>query len=98
MAIAVLHKQLLESELFDFDFSSRLAATETVASVTTLTVAPTTSPALGVTEVSLWVSGKGVQFRLAAGIEGAYDIVCTILTSLGNTLVGDGRLNVFDDQ
>lgn len=97
MAISVLQKQPTESRFYDMTFDANLAAGETIASITSLTLAPVTVPPLAVSGPSVWVSGRGIQFRLAGGLtSSSYLVTAVVLTSLGNTLEGEGRLNVLD--
>lgn len=98
MALRTLEKQPAESRLFDIDFDALLAAGETISSITSFVATPTTAPDLTMTSINVTVSGKRVQFRAAAGTDNtAYKITAIVLTTLGNTLEADVRLNVYSE-
>lgn len=90
MALTVLDKQPAESKIFQMDFSANMAEAETVASVTSVVATPS-----GLTIGTPAPSGKTAQVRISSGTTGArYKVTFTVQTSAGNTLEGDGYLNV----
>lgn len=90
MSRIVLEGKLLgETVTETFDFTSRLAAGETIssASVSATTYSGTdASPSL-IVNGSASISGQTVTQSITGGVLGVtYDLVCTIATSLGQTL------------
>lgn len=93
MAIQTRYKQPTESRVYTMDFSGKMQAGETIASVTTFTVAPAT----GLTYNTATPDGQVVNFRLSGGtVNTQYKITVLVLTSDGNTLEGEGNLLVED--
>lgn len=82
-------KKTGETTLLAFDFSSRLAVGETLSSASTTAVVWTgTDPSpSSVIASSATLVGKQVRQRVTAGVGGViYTLVCTAITSAGNTL------------
>jgi hypothetical protein len=71
-----------------FDFTSSLAAGETISSASTAaTVYSGTDANPGVVSGSAAISGAKVTQKLTAGVVGVvYELVCTATTSLGQVL------------
>lgn len=90
-------KTALESENFTFDFTSRLAAGETLSSAScaaTVYSGVDASPQAIISGPSS-ISGAKVTQLIVAGVEGViYDVACTALTSFGQTLVLPGFLTI----
>lgn len=77
------------------DFSALMGPSETIASVTSVAKDKTTSPDL--TIGSAVFSGQIAQFRLSAGkADTKYKVTCIVLTSDGNTLEGEGIVQLED--
>lgn len=94
MAVPTLKKQLTESRLYDLDFSANLATGELLSTIVSLVAAPT---GLTLSDQAIWTSGRGVQVRIAGGVAASYKITAVVTTSAGNTLEGEGVLNVSDN-
>lgn len=91
-----LVKQPSESRLFSMDFAALLARGETVSSVSSVSITPTTSSPLS-TSGAAAVSGTSAQQRLTGGLAGTrYKVTFVVVTSLSNTLEGEGYLHVKD--
>lgn len=93
----VLTKQVSESELFDFDFTSRMPTGATVSSINNLVAGqlPGTPAGLTITESS--IAGPRVQFRAAGGTnEATYKIECVVTTSTGDILEHEGYIHVIN--
>lgn len=94
MSTPSVKKQPSESRLYSMDFSALLAKGETVVSVTSVTITPTTSSPLTVSGVPT-ASGVLAQFRLIDGLTGQrYKLDVIVTTSSGNILEGDGLVQV----
>lgn len=96
MSTPSLVKQPVESRLFAMDFSALLASGESVSAVTSFTAdTPTGAAALTISSVA--AAGSYAQARIAGGTSGfVYKCTAVITTSLGNTLEGEGLLQVKD--
>ena len=86
-----------ESDLFTFDFSSVLGATETI-STATCTVAlmdgVDASPS-SILSGAATISGTQATQRIINGVDTCtYRLIMTITTSLSNTFVGTGDVTV----
>jgi len=88
-----LIKQPAESRLYTMDFSGLLARGETLAGVTSVTATPT-----GLTLVDPpTYSGVYASQRISGGTSGTrYTVTFLVTTSAGNTLEGEGILQVKD--
>lgn len=93
MSVPTLTKQPSESRLYDFNFSGLLGATESITAITSITANPS---GLTLSGQAIWVSAKGVQVRIAGGVAGSYKVTAIVTTDAGNTLEGEGVLNVYD--
>lgn len=94
MSTPSLVKQPSESRLYSMDFSALLAAGESIASVTSFTAA-TPPDAAALTISAIAASGPYAQARIAGGTAAfRYTVTAVVLTSLGNTLEGEGLLQV----
>ncbi len=92
MKPATLTKQPTESRVYTMDFSNNMDDAESLASVTSVTSAPT-----GLTVGTATAIGKLVAFRLSSGTSNtSYKITVVTVTSMGNTLEGQGFLMVKD--
>jgi hypothetical protein len=98
-----LNKQPAESRLYDMDFSPRIATTEILSGVPTVsektvnqdTGAKTVSTDLTIGTAS--ISGQIAQVRISGGLDGVlYEITFVSGTSLGNTVEAEGLLLVQD--
>lgn len=82
-------KLATETAIETFDFTSRLAATETISSAsTTATVySGTDASSSSVISGSATIAGQKITQKVTAGVEGVtYLLTCAITTSLGQTL------------
>lgn len=89
-----------ESEILTFDFTSRLAAAETIstASVAATVYSGTDASPSSIISGSSTISGQTVTQLVIAGTLGVvYELLCTITTSLGQTLQLAGFLAVVPD-
>lgn len=80
-----------------FDFSSRLAVSETLstASVAATVYSGTDASPSAVISGSATISGTQVTQKVTGGIEGnVYILACTVTTSAGQTLVISGFLPI----
>jgi hypothetical protein len=85
----VVTKTAYEERFFEFDWSKRLAATETMSDPT-IAVLPT-DPTPGVPIVST----TNVQVKLTGGtVNTTYQITCKVNTSTGQKLEGTGILKI----
>lgn len=81
-----------EDLVYAFEFAELLETGETISAVVSVTGAPT-----GLTVGSPSVSGTTVRVRISSGSAGIrYCLKCTITTSLSNTRIGAGKLEVVD--
>lgn len=94
MSLPSLIKQPAESRLLSMDFSALLAQGETVLSVSSFTAdTPTGAAALAIS--GILASGFYAQARVAGGTSGTvYKLTALVVTSQGNTLEGEGLLQV----
>ena len=93
MSIPTLEKQPSESKIFSMDFTARIGASATIASVTSITATPA-----GLTLVGAATAvGKKVFQRISGGTSLASHLITVVVVdSDGNTVEGEGRLNVLD--
>lgn len=95
-AIPTLEKQPSESLVYSMNFTSRLDATATVATIVSVVETPVTVPPLILVGGAV-ISGKKVNQRISGGKDGSSYIITVVITdSDGNTKEGEGRLNVVD--
>ena len=98
MADAFSYKLTTDSELFGFDFSQVIGATETLSTATSSVIVmsgtdPTPSSIL---VGSPAITQAKVNQRISGGISDVtYRIVVTVTTSLGNTFTAVGDLPVY---
>lgn len=91
----VLIKQPGETLPYAIDFTNLIPTGDSLFSVTSVTATPSGSGDLTLGSAS--ISGTQVQFRIEGGIEGKmYRVEAIVVTAVGNTLEGDGRLFVTD--
>ena len=86
-----------ETIIETFDFKSRLAASETISTASTVCTvyAGTDASPSSVISGAATISGQTVTQKVTAGTEGVvYILACTITTSLGQTLVIDAYLTI----
>lgn len=96
MSTPTLIKQPSESRLYTMDFAANCAVGETISSVTSFAAdTPTGATALTVGGASC--SGTTASARISGGTDGKqYKVTVLVLTSAGNTLEGEGILQVRD--
>jgi len=82
-----------ESRLFTMHFTSNLASGETIASITSVTAAPT---GLTISGNAIATLGKKIQFSITSTTPNSYKVTGKVVTSTGNTLEGEGILLVKD--
>lgn len=93
MGIPTLVKQPTESRLYTFEFAANLVEGETIASVDSVTVAPS---GLTLNGPASFAGTKAFQ-RIEGGLDGTvYKVTIRITTSAGNVLEGEGNLRVQD--
>lgn len=96
-SIVNLEKQPSESRLFDVDYSGDLLTGDTIATIVSSTITSKNHVA-GSVLASLDSSNIGtgvVQLRISGGTDKEQYLVTVIITTtLGDTLEGDGLLNV----
>lgn len=101
MAEAFSYKLTTENELFAFDFSQVLAATETLSTATcSVIVMNGTDPSPSNIMVgSAAISGDKANQRISGGVsEVTYRLIMTVTTSLGNTYTSVGDLPVYSSD
>lgn len=89
MRIILSGKLSGETTLTTFDFTSRLAATETIssASVVASVYSGTDTTPQAIVSGAPTISGQTVVQKLTAGTEGVtYSVLCSAVTSLGQTV------------
>lgn len=87
-----LEKQPVESRVYTFDFTPNMTESESITAITSLTAAP-----VGLTISGQVFSGKKVQARVAAGVDGTqYKFTVVVATDDGNTLSMEANLLVRD--
>lgn len=93
MATQTLIKQPGENRLYSMDFAALLAEGETLDNVLSVAATPTGLTLSG----SAAYSGSIAQQRIYGGTAGQlYKITFTVTTTSGNTLQGEGLLQVKD--
>jgi hypothetical protein len=99
MAESFSYKITTESEVFTFDFSQVLLESETISTATCVAVVMNgvdPSPSAIVVGSAVIVNKTASQ-RIANGVsEVTYRLEMTITTSLGNTYVGVGDLDIYN--
>ncbi len=86
-----LIKQPSESRVYAIDFQKLLASGDSVKTISSLT----TSPAAQLTLSSQRIVTPKVLVRVQDGVAGTlYAITCIVTTTLGDTLEGEGELEV----
>ena len=86
-----------ETETYQFDFSSRLAVGETIStqSCAAAVYSGTDASPSAIISGSATASGAVVSQKLTAGTVGViYEVICTITTSAGQTLLLAGYMAV----
>ena len=87
-----LCKQPSESFLYDMNFSSRMATSEVLTGITSVTESPS-----GLTIGTPTYSGQIGQVRISGGTDGVtYTVTWLATTDAGNTIEAEGFLYVFD--
>lgn len=95
MSLPSVTKQPTESRLYSMDFSALMGQNETISAVSSVTKDKTTTPDLTIGAAVF--DGQIAQFRLSAGKSGTkYKITCIVTTSDGNTLEGEGIVQLED--
>lgn len=100
MRIELQGKLLGETVLETFDFTSRLAVAETIstAAVTASVYSGTDASPSSIINGSAAISGQAVTQSITAGVLGVtYELLCTITTSLGQTLQLSAYLPIMPD-
>jgi len=99
MAESFSYKITSESELFTFDFTQVLTASETISSATCAVIVMNgtdNNPTAILQSVPI-ISNKTASQRIISGVsEVTYRLSMTIVTSIGNTYVGVGDLTIYD--
>lgn len=93
-------KLLGETQTYTFDFTSRLAPSETISTqvVTAVTYSGTDASPSSIISGSASASGQKVTQKITAGTLGVtYLLTCTITTSAGQTLLLEAFLTVVPD-
>ncbi len=93
-------KLVSETVIETFEFASRLAASETIstAAVTATVYSGTDASPSAIVSGSATIAGTKVTQTITAGTLGVvYELVCTITTSLGQTLALSAFLPVIPD-
>mgnify|MGYP001568288954 CR=1 FL=1 len=94
MGIPTIEKVPGESRLFWMQCAARLAEDETISGVTSITITPVTLSPLTYTSGAI-ASGTVIQFKLTGGLTGTrYTVVIEYTTSLSNTRIGTGFIQV----
>lgn len=95
MGAPTVIKQPSESRLYTMEFAALLGVGESLSTVVSVVVDKVTVPVLSVANTA--VSGSTLTFRLAAGLGGTrYKVTGIVTTSAGNTLEGEGIVQVED--
>lgn len=100
MRVEFSGKLLGETVILPFDFTSRLAAAETISTkvVTATVYSGTDSSPSSIINGSATSSGQIASQSITAGTLGVvYELLCTITTSLGQTLQLSGYLAIVPD-
>lgn len=93
MAVPSLIKQPAEDRLYSMNFASMLAPGETISSVSSVVVAPAGLTLSGAASAS----GTEAFQRISGGTAGQrYKVTFVVVTSSGNTLEGEGYMQVKD--
>lgn len=90
-----------ETQTYTFDFTSRLAASETLstASVTAAVYSGTDASPSAIVNGSATISGQRVTQSLTAGTLGVtYLLSCTVTTSASQTLLLEAFLTIVPNQ
>lgn len=95
MAIPTVIKQPSESRQYTMEFAALLGSGETLATVVSVVVDKITSSPLVISSTA--VAGSQCTFRLAGGLNGTkYKVTAIVTTSGGNTLEGEGIVQLED--
>ena len=98
MSRIVLEAKLLgETKIYTFNFVSQLSAAETISTavVTASVYSGTDASPSSIVSGSATISGQSVTQKITAGTLGViYELICTITTSLGQTLILSAYLSV----
>lgn len=95
MSTPSLVKQPAESRVYVMDFSGLLAQGETLTGVTSVSYSSPSGDAALTLVGSATYSGVYAQQRISGGTSGKYyTVTFVVTTSLGNTLEGEGILQV----
>jgi len=91
----VLCKHPSDNRRFSFNFEDILETAETISGTPTVTSTANSVNAGALTISSISVVGQTVLFWISGGTDGhKYKLICTIVTSASQTLVGIGKLEV----
>jgi hypothetical protein len=91
--MTVLIKQPSESRVYAVNFRNLLATGDSITAVTSVTASPTAELTFG----TAVISSPRVKFRVEDGVAGtSYKITVVVTTTSGDTLKGDGDLEVSD--
>jgi len=93
-------KLLGETQILTFDFTSRLTSAETIstATVAATVYSGTDASPSAIVSGTATISGKTATQAITAGVLGVtYKLLCTITTSLGQTLLLGGFLVIVPD-
>jgi len=92
-----LEKQPDETRVFTLDFSNLMGTSETIASIDTVYSEFRGESTTDLTITNQSISGQTVLIQIAGGTDRhAYRVECTITTSTGQVLQGDGVLKITD--
>lgn len=96
--IQTLRKQPTETRNYEMKFDALLDASETIASITSVTPVPATGITL-VGAAAISTNGKSVIQKISGGTLGvSYKITIIVVTTPGGFILeGDGRLAIVDE-
>ena len=95
MAANIITKQAGEKLLVGADFSSRMEATATISSITSITSIKCDGEVSDIVITSQTITGQSVVFYVDAGTAGIrYTVIVTVATSEGEVLIEEGTLVV----
>jgi hypothetical protein len=88
----ILVKQPAESRRYTIDFAGLVATGDSISAISSLTAAPS-----GLTITEQAIASPKIQFRVASGTDGIrYKLTALVATTDGDTLEGEGDLDVVD--
>jgi hypothetical protein len=95
----ILYKTPAESFIYTIGFEKSMEQTESISTISSLTISPPHSGTETITiDSSPLIVGKDIQFRISGGTDGqSYKVTAVITTSLGNTMEEDFILVVRND-